>query len=61
MLLSQLDMPAARYAFALLATGEICQKREGFISYRIDAKRQYIELERLGFPEAKNELWGFAA
>ena len=44
-----------------LAKGEICQKREGFISYRIGAKRQYIELERLGFPEAKNELWGFAA
>ena len=35
----QLDMPAARYAFALLATGEICQKREGFISYRIDVRK----------------------
>ena len=54
-------MPAARYAFALLATGEICQKREGFISYRTRAKRQYIEFVRLGFPEAKHELWGFAA
>ena len=39
MLLTQLDMPAARYAFALLATGEICQKREGFISYRIDVRK----------------------
>ena len=46
MLLSQLDMPAARYAFAYIANGDICQKREGFISYRIGAKRQYIELER---------------
>ena len=46
MLLKQLDMPAARYAFAFLATGEICQKREGFISYRIGAKRQYIEFEQ---------------
>ena len=46
MLLTQLDMPTARYAFALLATGEICQKREGFISYRIGAKRQYIEFEQ---------------
>jgi hypothetical protein len=45
MLLAQLDMPTARYAFAFLATGEKCQKREGFISYRIGAKRQYIELE----------------
>ena len=45
-LLTQLDMPAARYAFAFLAKGEICQKREGFISYRIGAERQYIELER---------------
>ena len=61
MLLTQLDMPLARYAFAFLAKGEICQKRKGFISYRIGAERQYIELERLGFPEAKNELWGFAA
>ena len=46
MLLTQLDMPAARYAFALLATGEICQKREGFILYRMGAKRQYIEFEQ---------------
>ena len=46
MLLAQLDMPTARYAFAFLAKGEICQKRKGFISYRIGAKRQYIELER---------------
>ena len=46
MLLTQLDMPAARYAFAYIANGDICQKREGFISYRIGAKRQYIELER---------------
>ena len=46
MLLTQLDMPTARYAFAFLAKGEICQKQEGFISYRIGAKRQYIELER---------------
>ena len=61
MLLKQLDIAIARYAFAFLAKGEICQKREGFISYRIGAKRQYIEFERLGFPEAKNELWGFAA
>ena len=35
-----------RYAFAILAEGEICQKREGFISYRIGAKRQYIEFEQ---------------
>ena len=34
MLPRQLDMPAARYAFAFLAIGEICQKLEGFISYR---------------------------
>ena len=34
-----------RYAFAFLAKGEICQKQEGFISYRIDAQRQYIEFE----------------
>ena len=46
MLLAQLDMPSARYAFALLATGEIWQKRVGFISYRIGAERQYIEFER---------------
>ena len=46
MLLSQLDMPSARYAFAFLAKGEICQKREGFISYRIGAQRQYIEFEQ---------------
>ena len=46
MLLTQLDMPTARYAFAFLAKGEICQKRKGFISYRIGAERQYIELER---------------
>ena len=46
MLLKQLDMPSARYAFALLAKGEICQKREGFISHRIGAKRQYIEFEQ---------------
>ena len=46
MLLKQLDMPTARYAFAFLAKGEICQKRKGFISYRIGAERQYIELER---------------
>ena len=26
MLLTQLDMPSARYVFAYLATGEICQK-----------------------------------
>ena len=52
MLLTQLDMPAARY---------VCCANEGFISYRIGAKRQYIEFEWLGFPEAKNELWGFAA
>ena len=35
-----------RYAFAFLAKGEICQKLEGFISYRIVAKRQYIEFEQ---------------
>ena len=52
MLLAQLDIPTARY---------VCFANEGFISYRIDAERQYIEFERLGFPEAKNELWGFAA
>jgi hypothetical protein len=52
MLLTQLDMPSARY---------VCYANEGFISYRIDAQRQYIEFERLGFPEAKNALWGFAA
>ena len=46
MLLTQLDMPTARYAFAFLAKGEICQKARGFISYRIDAERQYIELAR---------------
>ena len=34
-----------RYAFAYLAKSEICKKRKEFISYRIDAKRQYIELE----------------
>ena len=45
MLLPQLDMPTARYVFAFLAKGEICQKREGFISYRIGAKRQYIKFE----------------
>jgi len=52
MLLTQLDMPSAR---------NVCFANEGFISYRIDAQRQYIEFERLVFPEAKNELWGFAA
>ena len=36
MLLAQLDMPTARY---------VCSANEGFISYRIGAKRQYIELE----------------
>jgi len=46
MLLAQLDMPSARYAFAFLAKGEICQKQKGFISYRIDAQRQYIEFEQ---------------
>jgi len=35
MLLTQLDMPSARY---------VCYANEGFISYRIDAQRQYIEL-----------------
>ena len=39
MLLTQLDMPAARYAFAYIANGDICQKREGFISYRIDVRK----------------------
>ena len=33
----QLDMPAARY---------VCCANEGFISYRIGAKRQYIEFEQ---------------
>ena len=33
----QLDMPAARY---------VCYANEGFISYRIGAKRQYIDLEQ---------------
>ena len=37
MLLAQLDMPTARY---------VCYAIEGFISYRIDAKRQYIEFEQ---------------
>ena len=37
MLLTQLDMPAARY---------VCCANEGFISYRIGAKRQYIEFEQ---------------
>ena len=46
MLLTQLDMPSARYAFAFLVKGEICQKQKGFISYRIDAQRQYIEFEQ---------------
>ena len=48
-------MPAARYAFALLATGEICQKREGFILYRIGAKRQYIGFEQSENAEEKPE------
>ena len=37
MLLMQLDMPSARY---------VCCANEGFISYRIDAQRQYIEFEQ---------------
>ena len=37
MLLTQLDMPSARY---------VCYANEGFISYRIDAQRQYIEFEQ---------------
>ena len=37
MLLTQLDMPTARY---------VCYANEGFISYRIGAKRQYIEFEQ---------------
>ena len=37
MLLTQLDMPSARY---------VCYANEGFISYRIGAERQYIEFER---------------
>ena len=56
MLLTQLDMPAARYAFAYIANGDICQKREGFISYRIGAKRQYIELERSESISSKRSL-----
>ena len=39
MLLTQLDMPSARYAFAYIANGDICKKREGFISYRIDVRK----------------------
>ena len=37
MLLKQLDMPTARY---------VCFANDGFISYRIDAERQYIEFEQ---------------
>ena len=37
MLLTQLDMPTARY---------VCYANEGFISYRIGAERQYIEFEQ---------------
>ena len=37
MLLTQLDMPTSRY---------VCYANEGFISYRIDAQRQYIEFEQ---------------
>ena len=37
MLLAQLDIPMVRY---------VCYANVGFISYRIGAKRQYIELEQ---------------
>ena len=47
MLPTQLDMPAARYAFTFLAIGGICQKQEEFISYRIDAERQYIDRRKI--------------
>ena len=61
MLLTQLDMPVARY---------VCFANERDLSHiETDRKGGYIEFavrqiyraERLGFPEAKNELWGFAA
>ena len=46
MLLTQLGMPATRYAFVFLIGDEICQKQEGIISYLIGAKRQYIDKKK---------------
>ena len=38
----QLDMPTARYAFAFLAKGEICQKRGGIYLISIRGFAEYI-------------------